>query len=237
MSESNREVRLAIVDNSIFPDIYRPVEHWSRYIAAEWESFPARDSRFPDLSRFTHLLLTGSESSILERESWVEREADLVNEAVQRGVPVLGSCWGHQLLVYALAGFSHIRRCPVPEIGWISMRILRESEILGPPGEVHVFSVHYDEVCDLDETFEVLASSDNCCCQAFRVKDRPVWGLQCHPEVDVETGQTFLHDLLERNFKGAEYLKQALLSPPRDSGIAGEIVASFIGVESCFGKA
>jgi GMP synthase-like glutamine amidotransferase len=228
MTRPVRPVRVAIVDNSIDPEIYKPVEHWSRYLSAEWEAFTAREHRFPELGKFSHVILTGSESSVLERDAWAEEEAEMVREAVQAGIPVLGSCWGHQLLAYALAGPSAVGRSPRPEIGWIGLRVRRDGGLLGPPGEVHVFSVHYDEVRDPGRRFEVLASTGLCPIQAIRLKGRPVWGLQFHPEVDVEGARKFIEDLLARGFKGRRYLEEALSSPPRDSGIIHRIVGSFI---------
>jgi GMP synthase-like glutamine amidotransferase len=228
MTRPDKPVRVAIVDNSIDPEIYKPVEHWSRYLSVEWEAFTARESRFPDLEKFSHVILTGSESSVLEREVWAEEEAEMVREAVDAGIPVLGSCWGHQLLAYALAGPSSVGRSPRPEIGWIDLRIRRDAGLLGPPGEVHVFSIHYDEVRNPGPRFEVLASTELCPVQAIRLWDRPVWGLQFHPEVDVEGAKKFIEDLLTRGFKGRRYLEEALASPPRDSGIIRRIIASFI---------
>jgi GMP synthase (glutamine-hydrolysing) len=222
--------KLAIIDNSIYPNIYRPVEHWGRYLPPGWEAFAARDHRFPDLARFTHLLLTGSEASILEPDDWVAEEANLVRQAVGRGLAVLGSCWGHQLLVHALAGPEHVGRCPAPEIGWIPIRLTANSAILGRAGErPYTFSLHFDEVRNLPASFEVLAASDMCPVQAVRLAGRDVWGLQCHPEMDIPTGLRFLRDLVGASFKGREALLGALASRPRDSGLIRRIVAAFLG--------
>lgn len=229
MTDNSQSRKVAIIDNSIDPVLYRPIEHWNRYLPVEADAFTAREGRFPDPGAYTHMILTGSEASILEREDWVEEEAAVVREAVRNGASVLGSCWGHQLLAFALAGPSHVRRCARPEIGWIPVRVVRGNDLLGPPGEFFTFSVHYDEVRDLPGSFEVLASSDPCPVQAFRVRGKPVWGLQCHPEVDIATGVRFLEDLIDRGFKGREALLEALSSLPRDSGFISRIVRAFLG--------
>jgi GMP synthase-like glutamine amidotransferase len=231
MTRDSRPVRVAIVDNSVFPDIYQPVGHWSRYLPAEWEAFTARHHQFPDLRGFSHMILTGSEASILEPESWVFEEAEVVREAVRSGLVVLGSCWGHQLLAFALAGPGHVARCAKPEIGWIAVRLAAESDLLGPVGEEPLtFSIHFDEVRDIGGIFEVLASSDACAVQAMRLKDAPVWGLQCHPEVDIPTGLKFLRDLVDRGFKGKKALIEALASLPVDSGLIRRIVPAFLAL-------
>ncbi len=72
---------LAIIDNSIDLDIYNPVEHWSPYLnSVPWRAFRAKLNHFPDLDDFSHILLTGSESSILDREDWAREEIQVVQE-------------------------------------------------------------------------------------------------------------------------------------------------------------
>lgn len=228
MSDEKREARIAIIDNSIDPGIYRPVEHWSRHLTVPWDAFVAREGRFPDPTDYSHFILTGSEASVLEREPWVDVEARIVREAVAAGAAVLGSCWGHQLLAFALAGESHVRRCDRPEIGWVPIRVDLENELLGPAGTSYMFSVHYDEVRDLPASFEILASTDACPVQAFRVRGKPAWGIQAHPEVDIPTGLRYLQDLVDRGFKGGDLLLEALRQPPRDSGLIVRIVRAFL---------
>lgn len=221
-------VKVAIIDNSIDPGLYSPVGHWSRYLNVPWEAWTAREGQFPDPEAYSHVILTGSEASILEPDPWVEPEAEYVRRVVEAGAAVLGSCWGHQLLAFALAGGSRVRRCARPEIGWIPVRVVKDNDLLGPAGTPYTFSVHYDEVCRLPDDFEVLASTDVCPVQAFRLKAKPVWGLQCHPEVDIATGRKFLADLIACGFKGREYLREALSRPPRDSGLIHRIARAFL---------
>jgi len=228
MKRSDRTT-VAIVDNSIDSTIYRPVGHWSRHLSAPWQAFVAREGQLPDPGGFSHIILTGSESSIVEREPWVDEEAAMVREAVGRGTAILGSCWGHQLLAFALAGEAHVRRAARPEIGWIALRLEKDSDILGPAGtNPYTFSIHYDEVCDLPPEFEVLASTGACPIEAFRAGDKPVWGLQCHPEIDIPTGLKNIRDLIDREFKGRESLLEALSQTPRDSGLIHRIVPAFM---------
>ncbi len=220
---------VAIVDNSIDPAFYRPVEHWSRHLDVPWEAFTAREGRLPEPGAFSHMILTGSEASIVEREPWVDAEAALVREAVSRGTAVLGSCWGHQLLAFALAGEAHVRRAARPEIGWIAIRLDRTSDLLGPAGTApFTFSSHFDEVCDLPPGYEVLASTDSCAVEAFRIQGRPVWGLQCHPEIDIPEGIRFFRSLVARGFEGRDALPPVPAGTPRDSGLIRRIVPVFL---------
>jgi GMP synthase-like glutamine amidotransferase len=228
MTERKR-VSVGIVDNSIQPEIYAPVGHWSRYLDVPWRAFTARNGEFPDPGEFSHLILTGSEASILERDPWVETEAGLVLNAAASGTAVLGSCWGHQLIAYALAGPRCVGRCPSPEIGWIAVQVDRESELLGATGTVHhVFSVHFDEVRDLPASFEVLASTGACRVQAFRAGNKPVWGIQSHPEIDIPDGLRTLRDFASQGARGREACLEALRQAPRDTGLIHRIVRAFL---------
>ncbi len=111
-----KNIRLAIIDNAMDHSVYTPVEHWRKHLPMEGETFRAPAGEFPDLQDgYTHLILTGSEASIVEREAWVNIEVDLVQRAASGGLAVLGSCWGHQLLALALSGPENVRRCSEPE--------------------------------------------------------------------------------------------------------------------------
>lgn len=89
-----RPIRVAILDNALDPRIYTPIEHWARLLDVPWEAFSAMAGRLPAWeSGFTHIIITGSESSILSHEPWVEVEAEFVREAVRRNLALLGGCW------------------------------------------------------------------------------------------------------------------------------------------------
>lgn len=224
--------KLAILDNSLWPDIYNPVEHWTTHIDLPYRSFRAMDGYLPDLDDgYTHLIITGSEASIVNLEPWVLAEVALVKEAVERGLAVLGSCYGHQLLALALAGPGCVRRAERPEIGWHQVEVLKSDPLLGPAGRLHVFSSHYDEVCNLDESrFEVLARSRHCQVQAFRFKGKNVWGLQAHPEINPDQAARLLRGMQERGFSGEELIRAALNSRPRDDRWIEVISRNFVSL-------
>ena len=228
---NTRNARLAFIDNSIDPSVYNPEEHWKLYLDVEWDSFQATKSQFPDFrkDRYTHVLLTGSEASIIEREKWVLEEAEVILEAIDKGIPVLGSCYGHQLLAFALFGPQAVRRSKHPEVGWIPVQIKRDSEILGKKRQAYSFSVHFDEVVKSDGNLHVLASSLRCPVQAFQWKDKPVWGIQIHPEINIPHALTLLKNLISLNLKTSPFYEKALKSTPNDSGLIRQIVKGFLG--------
>jgi len=229
---AKKDIRVAIVDNSIAPSVYKPVEHWGAFLEAPFSSFRAPEGRLPGLETgFTHIILTGSEASIVERDSWVDAEVEFIQEVLNRHLPVLGSCYGHQLLALALRGPSHVRRALRPEIGWYPIDIRTKSSLLGKEGTYYAFSSHFDEVVDLDESFRVLASTPGCEVQAFELEGWPAWGIQFHPEINIPAAREYLRNLIGLGLKTSSLFEEALGMPPRDSGLIRRILRHFLGIE------
>ncbi len=226
----NREIKVAIIDNSINSSIYTPVKHWKSFFDEEWAAFKAKESQFPDLKsgEYTHLILTGSESSILEKEKWVYEEIELIQEAVEKNLHIIGSCWGHQLLAVALAGPLYVWRCTKPEIGWIKIFIKEDNSILGDEKQAFAFSSHFDEVINLSDDFVILASSEHCQIQAFQLRDHPIWGIQFHPEMNISDTQDYLKACISLNLETSSLFEKALKSIHKDSGLIYEIIERFL---------
>ena len=224
-----KEIKLAIIDNSLDHSIYNPIRHWKICLDRDFHVFRATDNHFPAVQDFTHIILTGSEASILHREKWTYDEINLINEAAGRGMSLLGSCYGHQLLAVALAGPKHVQRCAEPEIGWIPIAINGADKFLGNKRNAFCFSSHCDEVKDLPDEFLVFASSDRCQTQAFRFKSHSIWGLQIHPEMNIEEAQWYLSRRVENKHEPLRLFQSALDSRPRDSGLIHQVVQNFLG--------
>jgi GMP synthase-like glutamine amidotransferase len=222
-------VRVAIIDNSIYPHLYKPVDHWKKYLSVPFKAFRAPEGRLPEVNDgFTHIILTGSEASIVERESWVQQEIDFVRQAFHKGLALLGSCYGHQLLILALLGEEHVRRAPQPEIGWIKIKAFQRHQLFGGKEEFYAFSIHFDEVINLKPPFHILAGTEICPVQAFEMKGERVWGLQFHPEINEEEARCFLNELILKGWPHQELFSQALRMEARDSGIIKPIISFFL---------
>lgn len=231
MSHVARAKRVLILDGSIYPEIYRPVEHWRALLGSI--PFDAVHVSFgeevPDLVRYTHLIVTGSEASITEFRPWYNAEVEVVRQACALGKAILGSCFGHQMLVYALSGEEHIAASPTPEVGWIEVNLTEEDGLLaGLPNPLHVFAAHFDEVKAPPPPWRVLARSARCAVHAMRYGDRPIFGLQAHPEISPDDARTLLEGEIPRFPKKAHLIRPALSQEPRDDGVASEIVRRFL---------
>jgi len=223
--------RVLILDGSIWPDLYRPTEHWRvllRGVAFESAHLPSGGT-VPDLAGFTHVIVTGSEASIIRPEPWFEVEADAVRRAAKAGLPILGSCFGHQMLARALSDERRVAASPTPEIGWIPIEVTARDPLLdGLPNPVWMFASHFDEVRDPPAPWRVLARSAACAVHAMRFGDAPIWGIQAHPEITPSDARILMEGFAGKQPDQAPLIRPALAAPPRDDRAAGEIVRRFL---------
>lgn len=142
---------------------------------------------------FSGILPLGSGASAWQEDEYpfLRSQRELLAEAVEEEVPVLGICFGAQLLVCALGG--EVYRADEPEIGWCE--IVPTGAVAGDPvlghadGPTGVYQFHLDTF-SLPDGAVLLASSDRFRNQAFRIGN--AWGLQFHPEVDNPTFEEWL---------------------------------------------
>ena len=131
----------------------------------------------PAVGSIEVLVVLGSEASVTDASvPWIGPERSLVAEAVAGGVPVLGVCFGGQLLAHVLGG--EVARAPEAEIGWREVESLDPSRIpRGPWLEWH------EDTFTAPPGSEALART-GACLQAFVSGVHT--GVQFHPEVTRE---------------------------------------------------
>jgi len=188
----------------------------------------AQGEPLPDPGSVAGVVLTGSSAMVSHREPWSERTAEWLVRAVERGTPVLGICYGHQLLAHALGGEVG----PNPrgrEIGTVVVRALapaRRDALLGVWGEAEPAQVtHLESVLALPAGAVRLAESDLDPVQAFAAGER-AWGVQFHPEFDAETTRAYI--AARRDRVRAEGLNpEALLADVRDTPSGPRLLRRF----------
>jgi GMP synthase (glutamine-hydrolysing) len=144
-----------------------------------------RGDAVPSLEELTGLVVMGGPMGVGDTEAHphLAAELDLLALAAAAGVPVLGVCLGAQLLACALG--AELLPAATTEVGFGSVALTPAGEhdgVLGPAGrEVPVLHWHEDTFT-LPPGAELLASSDKCVNQAFRMGR--AYGLQFHVELD-----------------------------------------------------
>ncbi len=111
-------------------------------------------------------------------------------------LPILGLCYGHQLLAQVTRGKVEPATCK--EYGIAQVSIDKPVGILeGLNEKEKVWMSHGDTVMSAPPEFEALAHTENCPVAAFRHKTKPIYGLQWHPEViHTENGMRMLQNFI-----------------------------------------
>jgi GMP synthase (glutamine-hydrolysing) len=136
-------------------------------------------------------VITGSSASVTERAPWMLRAEELVRAIAAAGTPLLGICFGHQLVAQALGG--EVRKNPRGrEIG--TVRVERQADdflFAGLPRSFDIHGTHVDAVSRPPPSSEVLARTPLDDIAALRV-GKSIRTVQFHPEFDADVMQTYL---------------------------------------------
>jgi len=138
------------------------------------------------------IVLSGGPASVYDSDAPPFRE-----EVLELGVPVLGICYGHQLMAHVLGG--EVRPGGTREYGLARLEVIEEDEVLRGLGPVEtVWMSHGDQVVRLPDGFRVLARTPDCPIAAMGDPERRLYGLQFHPEVThTPNGMKVLDNFLE----------------------------------------
>ncbi len=181
MSRRTGGFRVALLDASHGDPHTR--RNFRRELDADLVEFDVTEGDRPAGFEFDAVVITGSRASVYWDEAWIEPLLDYVAAAHDRGLPVLGVCYGHQVLAAALGG--RVEAMGEYEIGYREITRAADDDLLaGVPDRFTAFTTHSDAVTELPPGAELLAENDYGV-HAFRVGDS--WGVQFHPEYDRET--------------------------------------------------
>jgi GMP synthase (glutamine-hydrolysing) len=142
-----------------------------------------------DLPRSAHdfsgVVLLGSERSVNDRLPWIDDEAHLVHDALMRDVPMLGHCFGAQMIAKAMG--ARVCRNAWANIGWQRLRATPHGRPLMGATDVTCFNWHY-ETFSIPRGAQRLLFGPHCLNKAFAMGKHLAF--QCHFEVT----EAIVHD-------------------------------------------
>ena len=154
------------------------------------------------------------------------------------GVPVLGICYGMQLICHLFGGA--VVPCEHSEYGRIALTVEHTDALwTSIPQTTHVLMSHTDQIAALPDGFVPLARTEDCPIAAYRAADREIYGVQFHPEVEISEHGTrllynFLYAICKANgdYSMEDYLARQIESVRRQVGKEHVILGLSGGVDS-----
>lgn len=191
--------------------------------------------KLSDPKDFAGCVITGSHSMVTEGTDWMIATTKWVRDAVESGLPTLGICFGHQLMANALGGKAAYHPNGL-EIGTVDITLTPEAvddPIFGSlPAILPAHVTHSQTALELPPDAVLLAASEHDSHQAFRVGNH-AWGLQFHPEFDVEATRFYVNGLREIIAKQGKD-GDAIFEGVKETTISAGILKKF--VEYCLEK-
>lgn len=184
-------------------------------------------------SNIKGIILSGGPSSVYDSNS------PRVNpEILEMNIPILGLCYGHQLIAQIVKGKVEPATCK--EYGTAEVNIDKPEGVLnGLSAKETVWMSHSDTVLQLPPEFEQLAHTQSCPVAAYRHKTKPIYGLQWHPEViHTKNGEQMLNNFIfevckaEANWKMEDIITKMVKEIKTEIGEATAIIGLSGGIDS-----
>lgn len=191
MSVSNTDsLDLYVVRNEVNPECaYHCDALTARFPTAKAVDFVAGER--VSLDEADGVILTGSTAAVYESDSrpWITEQEKLVRELVNREIPTLGVCFGHQVVNSALGGTVEKAE---------TTATLVEANLADDPlfdgVDPVVVSLHSDVVTEPGENMEIIASADHARVFGTRHRTAPLWTIQFHPEITATHRDNLIND-------------------------------------------
>ena len=179
------------------------------------------------------LIFTGGPNSVYD-----EKSPHIAKEIFEMGIPILGICYGCQLMAYTLGGT--VSGAPVREHGKTVTNYQTESPLFADLPEQGIsWMSHTDYISALPEGFVSISHTDECPTAAMACAERKLYGVQFHPEVNhTENGIAMLRNFLFRicgcvgDWTMEDYAKTAIEQIREKVGDGKVLLALSGGVDS-----
>lgn len=185
----------------------------------------------PDLTAYDAIVFAGGEYGPEEFDLPIfQAERERVVAALEARIPILGICLGNQLLAHWLGGEVRPGRW---EIGWLPVTVNedgRDDPLLAGLGDrFHAFLWHGDQVTRLPEEAVLLASSERCPVQVFRLRGLPVWGVQFNPQYDPVIAEGVIRAAKTLPTRGYDIEEMVATGYREYDDLAGRLFGNFLG--------
>jgi GMP synthase (glutamine-hydrolysing) len=212
----------------------QPKTRFDRMIAASGlpiERYRTNEGEFPNHSVFSGAYLSPSFDGAYDDIDWIHREHEVIEKLTEADVPMIGLCFGCQILASALVGRETVFKRVAHEggRGEISLTQAGRADTLSMelPDKMDVFHWHGDEVIATHPDIIVLADGPGCSNHLWRWSRGPVWGVQPHPEMDDADLKAWL-DLNRPRFENRGHDVDSYIAQTLDAKLARHMLSHFL---------
>jgi len=135
------------------------------------------------------ILVLGSAASVHDGHSWQDAIQELILDAFENNIPVMGICYGHQLLAHIFGGTVGPLWNGEKKRGQRNVD-LKANTLWGAARSGLMLFSHQEGVIKCPDDFETTAVSDMVAIDGFASRTKPIWGFQTH----IEATQAFIDD-------------------------------------------
>lgn len=190
-----------------------------------------RSQALPNFEECAGVIITGSHAMVTDNLPWSLAIESWIRDSQAHTIPILGICYGHQLIAKALGGVVDFHPQGI-EIGTVEVELSSENAQTDalfkelPAGKFSAHVTHSQSVRQLPQNAVHLAKNDFEANHAFRVGES-IWGVQFHPEFKESVMNIYLdqqYTAIENSGQNFETLKQQVSATP----FAQSILQAFV---------
>ncbi|KKQ41182.1 MAG: Glutamine amidotransferase class-I [Candidatus Magasanikbacteria bacterium GW2011_GWA2_37_8] len=156
------------------------------------DTINVKDVKNEDLQRFSGIIISGA--PILLTSVDKQKYLDIFEFIKTIGIPVLGICFGHQVI-------GLLYDAEISIIDMVSKRLpieIVKPDVLFSGAKNHaLLKEEHSECITLPKDFDLLAQSNTCPNEAMKHKEKNIFGVQFHPEMSGANGRVILQNFLE----------------------------------------
>lgn len=179
------------------------------------------------------VILSGGPASVLEKGS-PSVSVDDINSLTKRGIPVLGICYGLQLLCSLFGGKLH--RSKERQYGNTKAKIVKRGKLFEKvPAQLTVWMSHGDSVDKLPDGFKLTSTSSGGVFCSFEDPRRSIYGIQFHPEVEhTQSGRQILRNFafgicgVRNLFRSSSFI-DSKIKEIRETAAGGKVICALSG--------
>lgn len=185
----------------------------------DWDIHDVEHGQFPaSLDDYGGVVITGSPAAAYDDEPWVKELLRLARECHQREIPLLGTCFGLQVVAQALDG-EVVKNPAGWDIGITELELTEAGRafpaLAGAPSPLRILEMHRDIAVTAPPGASVLAGSPLSPIEIFHIGERLVC-VQGHPEMDQGCVAEIIAKRLKLGLFTPEFAEQGLASMERE---------------------